>query len=243
MLGTDAARRTSPEDKGQILAEILLVIAVVAIIAPIAAQVSVLSNRLSASSNERLIMLQLAEEAMEALRAVSQGNDAGSQGWNRLYKPPDGSGDPAAAKGSSNPYRIVQASGIWVLQSGAETVTVSGGTYVRKIVIDNVCRDAATDAIITAAGVPPCTAGNADDPATQKVTVTVSTASLPDMTLTAYFSRYLNEGSRQTDWSGGVNAGPFGATTSFTSVSSSQNADLGNSNCGGAGPCVRLQPQ
>ncbi|MEK9152654.1 MAG: hypothetical protein AAB692_04775 [Patescibacteria group bacterium] len=239
----ESVGRTSREDRGQILAEILLTIAIVAIIAPIAAQVTVMSNRLSASSNERLIQLQLAEEAMEAMRAISQGNDAGSQGWNRVYRPPDGSGDPAGAKGSSNPYRTVQSGGIWVLQSGAETLTISGRTYVRKIVVENVCRDNASDAIITAAGVPPCTAGNADDPATQKISVSVTSASLPDAILTSFFSRYLNEGTRQTDWSGGVNAGPFGAASSFTAVSSSQDADIGNSNCGAGGPCIRLQPQ
>lgn len=223
------------------LAELLLAIAILAIVGIMVAQVTTTSVRLSGSSGDRLIQLRLAEEALEALRAVSQGNNAASQGWNRLYQPPDGTGDPVTAKGGSQPYRVIQSGGAWILQSGEEQITLSGKTYSRKIIIENVCRDTTSGTIVTNAGVPPCISGNADDPGTQKITVTVTSSASPSVSLAVYFSRYLNEGLKQTNWNGGINSGPFDATSNVTTISSSQNADVGNANCGG-GACIRLQP-
>lgn len=172
---------------------------------------------------------------MEALRAISQGNNVSSQGWNLLYRPPDGTGDPSSSKGATNPYHPEQSGGIWVLVPGEETLTISGKTYQRKIVIENVSRDASGTIQSTYSAAD-------DDPATQKITASATAPSSPQVSFISFFTRYLNEGSKQTDWSGGVSAGPFGATSAVTTISSSLNADLGGASCGGAGPCIRLQP-
>lgn len=222
--------------RGQALAELILTIAVVAIVGTIVAELVTTGTRLGGSTNDSLVRLRLAEEAMETLRAIAQGNNASSQGWNRIYRPPDGTGNPSGSKGIVYPYHPEKSGGIWVLVPGEETITLTGKNYGRKIVIDNVSRDAT--ATIEGTYNP-----TNDDPATQKVTITVSATLSPPISLVAYITRYLNEGTRQTDWNGAVDTGPFDATSNITTISSSQNTDTGNLNCEVGGPCIRLQPQ
>lgn len=222
--------------QGQALAELILAIAIIAIVGTIVAELIATGSRLGGSTNDSLVRLRLAEEAIETLRAIAQGNNASTQGWNRIYRPPDGTGDPSASKGAAHPYHPAQSGGIWVLIPGEETITLTGKSYGRKVVIDNISRNA------TAAIEGTYNPVN-DDPATQKVTITVTALSSPPVSLVVYMTRYLNQGSRQTDWSGAINAGPFDATSNVTTISSSQSIDTGNSHCGVAGPCIRLQPQ
>ena len=222
--------------RGQALAELILAVAIIAIIGTIVAQLMTSGIRLSGSANDSLVRVRLAEEAMETLRAVAQGNDASSQGWNRIYRPADGTGDSSSSKGALNPYHPAESGGIWVLVPGEEIIILTGKKYGRKIIIDNVSRDATATVEGTYNPVN-------DDPATQKITVIVVASSSPPLSLVAFITRYLNEGSRQTDWNGGIGAGPFDATSTVTTISSSLSTDLGNSSCGAPGPCIRLQPQ
>lgn len=224
-------------NQGQILAELILAIAIVAIIGVIIAELTVTSTRLAGNSSAGLAKLRLAEEALEALRAISQGNDSSSQGWNRIYLPPDGTGDPELSKGAAHPYHLGQSGNMWTLLAGEESLTLSDTDYQRKIIIENVSRDPLTGAIEAVYNLIN------KDPATQKITVTVAAPTSLPVTLTAFVSRYLNEGSRQTGWNGGIQTGPFPATSSVDTISSSQNTDLGNGACGISGPCIRLQPQ
>lgn len=227
------------KQSGQILAEIILAIAVLAIVGGLVAEFANTGNRLGGSANKELVALKLAEEEMESLRAIAQGNDSGSEGWNRIYRPPDGTGNPATSKGAGNPYHSAISGNAWILLSGEEIVSLSGKNYGRKIILDNVSRDASgnIESIYNSAN---------DDPATQKATVTVSASSSVPVTLTSFFTRYLNEGSHQTDWSGAVNSGPFAATSTVTNVSlpdDQLNIDRANSACGVSGPCIRLKAQ
>lgn len=202
-------------NKGQILTELIIAIAVAAIMVVFGAQLVDISFKGSESSKDRLVAVRLAQESMEALRAIARGNDASSQGWNRIYCPPDGSAGACASpqKGLSYLYKTVISSGVWVLQSGSEDIVLGGETYTRKVTIENVCRND-TSGNIT--GVTPCSGGDSEDPATQKVTVTVTKTGAPDTVLTEYFTRFGNETTVQTDWSGGSGgcATPVGALTS-----------------------------
>lgn len=222
---------------GQLLMEILLAIAVLTGIATIVAGLITTSSRSSEFAQGELIGTRLAEEAAEIVRTISQSNDSFSQGWNLLYLPPDGNGNAITSKGTSNPYHSIQSGGKWVLVSGEESITLSDKNFQRKIIIENVSRDPVSETIETS-----YTASH-DDPATQKVTVVVSTPSFPPIQVIFYLSRYLNQGSLQTNWNGGIDSGPFAATSTVTKISTFQNTDVGNTNCGVDGPCIRLQPQ
>lgn len=217
--------------------EILLAIAVLTGIAAIVSGLVTTSSQSSQFSQIELIGTRLAEEAVETVRTVSQSNDAASQGWNLLYLPPAGGGDPITSKGSSNPYHVIQSGGKWILVAGEETITLSNKSFQRKIIIDNVSRDPVS------ANIESSYNASRDDPATQKVTVVVSGSTFAPIQVVSYLSRYLNEGMLQTDWSGGINSGPFAASSVVTTVSAFQNTDLANANCGVDGPCIRLQPQ
>ncbi len=168
--------------------------------------------------------LGLAQEGLETVRVIVRGNDAGSQGWNRLYLPPDGTGTSSTSKGLSNPYHPTLSGGVWRLASGAENITVGNEIFMRQVFIENVCRNNTTGAI---ASVAPCIANSTDDPSTQKVTVVVSQAGSPDVQFSSYFTRFGNEVTAQANWSGGLNNGPFPATS--TSLSTyGQNTDTAN---------------
>ena len=222
---------------GQLLMEILLAIAILMGIAALVAGLISSSSQSSEFAQSELVATRLAEEAMETLRTVSQSNDTSSQGWNLLYLPPDGSGDPITGKGSGNPYHVIQSGAKWILIAGEETITLSNKHFQRKIIVENVSRDPATATIESSYN------ASHDDPTTQKVTVIVIPPSSLPIQIVSYFSRYLNTGSLQTNWNGGTGSGPFAATSTMTKISGSQNADISNGNCGGNGPCVRLQPQ
>ncbi|MEN9558713.1 MAG: hypothetical protein RL141_1082, partial [Candidatus Parcubacteria bacterium] len=99
--------------------------------------------------------LGLAQEGLEAVRVIVRGNDVGSQGWNRLYLPPDGTGASSTSKGFSHPYHPVISGGVWRLVSGTENITVANETVVRQVIIENVCRDNTTGEIESTA---PCVA-------------------------------------------------------------------------------------
>lgn len=198
-------------NEGQILAELLVAIAVLVVLGAFGAQLVYVSLRGSEVSKERSAALRLAQEATEALRAISLGNDTTSQGWNRIYKPPGGSGDPATSKGSGNPYYPIISTSTpaqWIIFTGTESITIEGETYLRKIVIDNVSRDSggAIESIYNSAN---------DDPGTQKITITVSKSGSPDTLITDYFTRFINDSGPQSDWGGVLDCNAISATSSL----------------------------
>lgn len=222
------------------MAELLIAMAVGVSLAIVGAELVAVSLTASKTSKARNAGDWLAEESFSAVRAIIKGNDLSSQGWNRIYLPPDGAGDASSSKGLANPYHPEIQAGVWTLVSGAETSTLGGENYTRKILIDNVSRDPGTSAIESSYN------PSNNDPSTQKITVVVSKVGEPDLTFFTYFSRFPNISTLQTDWSGVLNDGPFSATgTPIINVgsgsdSSSTIIDLGNANCAGGGACLRL---
>ncbi len=192
--------------KGQILSELLIAITIAVVLAALGAQLISVSLTSTKTSKEKSEAIGLAQEGMEAIRAVIRGNDASSQGWNRVYLPPDGSGNASTSKGSANPYYPEIVSNIWQITSGTENISLAGEIYTRKIIIENVSRDANNNIESTYNSVN-------DDPTTQKITVIVSKTNAPDVSLLSYMSRYINESVLQTGWNGGLNDGPFSATS------------------------------
>lgn len=205
-------------NKGQILTELIIAIAITVILAVVGAQLIGVSLYSAGSSEERQTATRLAEEVFEALRAISQGNDASSQGWNRLYLPPDGAGDPINSKGAGNQYKIIISGNEWQINSGSSTITLEGKDYNRYFIIENVSRDS-NGAIESAYN------SNNDDPHTQKVTVYVSKAGGAQFTFSEYFSRYLNESTAQTSWLS-QSCATVGATSSVSVYCSNTNIDV-----------------
>ncbi len=220
--------------KGQILTELIIAIAITAILAAIGAQLIGVSFYSAGTSEDRQSASRLGEEVFEVLRAITQGNTSSTQGWNRLYLPPDGTGTASSSKGVANLYKIIISENIWQIASGTENIILDGSEYARSFTIDNVSRDAASGNIQST-----YVLAN-DDPATQKVTVKISKTGAPDFTFVKYFTRYLNESTPQTTWSSS-GCGPYGATSSQTNYCSKTNIDT-NTNCVGDLTCFRLSP-
>ncbi|RJQ31008.1 type II secretion system protein [Candidatus Parcubacteria bacterium] len=206
------ATQNSKLNKGMLLLEIIIVIAVLAVVITIGSQTIFVSLRSNKTAGERDSALKLAEETFEAVRTVAAEN------WLNLYKPPDGSGDPVTSKGSSNHYYPSQSDGKWILQSGDEIVSVGGITYTRYFSIDNASRDSNKDIEST------YNSSN-DDPSTQKISVTVSSSDIADVTATEYVFRWRNKVCHKTDWSGGKTYPTDGVETCSSGVSTYYNDD------------------
>lgn len=94
-----------------------------------------------------------------------------------------------------------------IASNAGETVTVDGTVYTRYFYVEDVKRMKCGIENITISIGTPCSSpgspGNADDPSTQKVTVVTSWPSGGNVTLVRYLTRNRNQVIVQTDWSGG----------------------------------------
>ena len=165
--------------KGALLLELLVVIALLAVILSVGAQAVYVSLRSGKVSGERDVAVGLASETLEAVRSTAE------EKWQNIY---------SLTKATQN-YFPTQSSNKWILSSGVGTVVVNGITYSRSVVIDNVSRDQTTRFIESS-----YTSAD-DDPHTQKVTVTVSWPNADAVTLSDYFFRWRNKVCSQTGWS------------------------------------------
>ncbi|MBI5306013.1 hypothetical protein HZB04_00245 [Candidatus Wolfebacteria bacterium] len=225
-------------NRGQILTELIVAISITAIVIALGAQMVGVSLYSAGSSSDRQTASRLSEEVFEALRAITQGNTSSTQGWNRLYFPPDGLGTASSSKGAANPYKLTIVSNSWQIASGTETIAFEGDTYSRSFIIENVSRDASSsiEAVYNS---------NNEDPHTQKVTVTVSktggvSQGQASFTFSQYFTRYLNEITGQVNWNA-VQCGPVSATATTIGYCTASTSDTGNSLCaGGVSTCLRI---
>jgi len=180
--------------RGQILIELLLVVAITAVIAGLAAQMIGVSLRSVQISGRETIAKNLAEEMMETVRAVS------GEKWHNIY---------LLNKSQTNTYYPVhQTTPVdkWVLQAGQENVIIGGVTYTRYLYFENAYRDEITEKIT------PSGTGTYEDPSTQKMTAIV-TWNEGSITLNDYFSRWPNETAIQSAWFGAI--GVAGPVTNF----------------------------
>jgi type II secretory pathway pseudopilin PulG len=99
--------------------------------------------------------------------------------------------------------------------------------YTRSFSVENVCRSTGATGEITGSG-DSCAGGSANDPSTQKITVSVgwqTGVTTTQLMLNDYLTRWKNAIFEQADWSGGVdNSGSY--TNSSDSYSSTTNTDL-----------------
>ena len=113
----------------------------------------------------------------------------------------DGSWANVASTAPGVQYRVATSSAGFAVVAGPATTTVNGIAYSSYFTVDPVARDAVTDV--------PVASGGIDDPATKKVTTTVSwtyQGKPYSDTIEGYVTRTKNEAIWQTDWSGGPTA-------------------------------------
>lgn len=228
---------------GQILTEIIVAVLVVGILIGLSAQLLNVSLYSLKGSGDRQISTRLAEEIFEGLQAVIFSNTSSTQGWNKIYLPPDGTGDAYNSKGKNNPYYLIILDNTWQIASGTETITLEDKNYTRYFYIENVCRDEVNGNISTTT--IPCPSGTWEDPGTQKITAVVIPQDQSPFVFSQYFSRLLNESSFQIKWSV-INCGPIIATSSDIDdyCQADDKADLSNDNCvGDVASCLRILRQ
>lgn len=178
-------QKINKKNGGALLFELLIVISVLAIILSVGANAVFLSMRSNKTSGERDVAIALASETLEAVRAVVE------EDWNNIY---------GLTKNSH--YYPTESAGKWVLtETRDETVNINLASYTRYVVINNVSRDNDTRSI------QGTYSSNAEDPSTQKVTVTVSWTGGNPITISEYFFRWKNKICDQSDWSGGAGSG------------------------------------
>lgn len=197
--------------RGQMLAELLIAITIGVLIAAIGAELTTVSFQATRSSKQQNEGMGLAQEGMEAMRAIVRSNSTSSQGWNKIYLPPEGTG-VSSTKGVANPFHPVIISNEWRLAAGSENITISGSTYTRSIVIENTSRASSTSAIQSTYS------ATYDDPSTQKIRVIVSRTGFADIELVSYFTRFLNESLAQTNWNGSLSDAPVDASSTTANV-------------------------
>ncbi len=196
---------------GQLLVEAILAIALIGILAGIIGATVSVSSQANNSAGKRSKGMALAQEAVEAVRAIRDNNDTTSRGWNKLYGLTEGNEYHPDNNGGAGP---------WSMASSAETLSIDGVSYGRKIVFDkDVLRD------------QPNGGGNVNtsgtsDPSTIKAIVTVTASGIPDIIIEEYLVRSANDTKvwdTQADMTGG--------TCSSTTVTSGGNVELGSGGC------------
>lgn len=173
--------------RGSLLLELLIVIALLAVILSVGTQAVYVSLQSGKISGERDVAVGLASEALEQVRSVAD------EKWQNIYD--------LTGKGSTQ-YHMVQSGNKWATSTGSEVIPLNNASYTRYVIIDNVSRDTSANRLIET------TYSSAhDDPSTQKVTVTVSWPNADPVVMSEYFLRWKNQACLQTNWSSGVGSG------------------------------------
>lgn len=190
--------------QGSLLIEILLAVAIAAIIIGGVSVLISVSLKSGQISGEKSAALGLAEEGLEAMKVI------GESDWHNIYLPPDGLGDPDTGKGEveANAYYVYKKDNggtfSWDLtkDSAKGNITVNGIIYIRKIYIFNVTRNkTGPDRQVCIIPVEDCPAGELNDPSTQRIKVKVSQSAGADIIVEEYLTRWRNNIYSQADWS------------------------------------------
>lgn len=182
--------------KGFLLLELLVAISILAIILSVGSESVYVSMQSGKTSSESDAAIGLANETLEAVRAISD------ERWQNIYD---------LTKGAQ--YHTVQSGTKWATSTASEILALNNATYTRYFTVENVNR--CNDSSRTIASSTVCAPADnySDDPSTQKVTVTVSwQGSGSPVVISDYFSRWRNKVCTQTDWSGGVGVGVIGCS-------------------------------
>lgn len=176
--------------RGQLLLEILIVIAATAIIVSVGVELVLVSLRSNKNAGDTSTALNLAAETLEGVRI------AASEEWLDLYD----------LEHNATAYYATTTGNRWSIATGTEPVNMNGIEYSRSFTIQHVCRSTSTNSItgITdSAGnsTSSCTAsGGEGDPSTEKITVSMSWTSGGPIATGEYITRWRNKACVQTGW-------------------------------------------
>lgn len=176
------------DHRGQLLVEAILAVALLGVLAGIVGMAVNVSTQSNKASGKKTVAAALAQEAIEAVRAIRDNNETTGRGWNRIYIPSDG-------KGEAKHYYPQIVSNKWQLTFAEETVQKDGVDYTRYLYIEDICRDARNGGgSIDTSTIAPCNdVTNFDDPSTVKVTIKVTASGISGIILEEYLTRAKNE--------------------------------------------------
>ena len=195
--------------KGSLLLELLIVIALLAVILATGSEAVFVSLQSGKVSGERDVAMGLANEGLEATRSATEEN------WLNTY---------LLTRGAQYYATSTAVAGKWTLASGSQTIVVNNATYTRYVVISNVSRDVPTRNIETTY------VANDDDPSTQKITVTVSWPNADPVTASEYLFRWKNKSCSQGSWvgtGGSGNAVQACGTTTYDTIDTTVSTSSG----------------
>ncbi|MBI5133964.1 MAG: hypothetical protein HZA81_01065 [Candidatus Taylorbacteria bacterium] len=172
-------------EKGSLLIEILVAVAVFAAVAAMGAQSTLVGLRSSEIAGEKTAASNLLSEMSSAIQGAVE------ERWANLYD---------LAKDGTK-YHVALSGNRWVIAAGEEALAVGGITYGRYFTVSNVSRDSSTRDIELA--YEPLR----DDPSTQKVDIVVAASSTEPLVASQYFFRWRNKVCNQTAWTSGGSAG------------------------------------
>lgn len=208
---------------GQSLIEVLIAIAVGAIL--IGAATTTIIPVLRSNLETRTVQIagSLAQEYLDNLRSLAESN------WYQIY-------NPLSVKGSSSQFYLTATSTTYEILSGATSTTAEGRIFTRYFLIENVNRDLCGASDITANAATSCASGPgssgvAEDPSTQKITSIVSWtaggSAGGQINKVQYLTRIQNKVFVQSDWSAGPGQeGPI--TAENNKFATSTNIDYSN---------------
>ena len=193
--------------RGQSLVELIIGIAIAAILAGSVVGALLLSVRINKESANFGTASLLGQEILDNARAFSEGD------WVTLYSQSD--------KSASSTYHIdLISSSTLEVATGTEDITRAGITYTRWFSVENVERDSESNIVES---------GGTEDTSTQKISVYVEWqegADTASISLTGYVTRWTRNASILfTDWSGNSSVeGPItGPDSNFATTSGSIN--------------------
>lgn len=188
-------------ENGQSLVEVLVALAVGALLIGAAAFAIAATLRSSASRERSYVAAGLAEELLNTSNALADAN------WFDLY---------SAIK--FVPNFVTSTGGTLSMQNGTEELTLNNFLYTRFITIEDVCRESGIESNIV-----PCGPGAIGDPSTQKITAHVTwdaVSGASSLEIERYITRWKNASFLQSDWSGGGGViGPLPAPTNVYATS------------------------
>ncbi|MBI2450981.1 MAG: hypothetical protein HYV52_01415 [Parcubacteria group bacterium] len=202
-------------ENGQILLEMILAVAIVAVIIFLVSQLTFVSLRGQKSGGEQSTASRLGQEEIEIARSVM------ASSWTDIFN--SSKGVDYYASRQVSPTRFI-------FTTGQEIITISGIPFTRKVQFFNICRDSSTGDIVSFTSSVNCSS-NILDSSTLQVNLNVTWATSQSVSWSEYLTRSLsNRICRQSDWSGGAGAGTqsdASACAGWTTYNSATNINTG----------------
>lgn len=196
--------------KGQSLIEILISIAIVAVIFGAVVATIAVGSRLSIESKTTQIASSLARQTIDSVGSIAESN------WQNIYG--------LTTKGSSSQYYTVASGTTLVILPATTTIIVEGRTFDYWFSVENVNRTSCGVGNVTTTAATTCNMETGDfyiaeDPSTQKITANVTwQPGNHSLAVVQNITRKRNLSFIQSDWSGGYNQENFPTSSIGTTV-------------------------